>query len=212
MTRTTTPEPVFVGISDHSGWAILMTVTARGELLDRRRIELVDEGLPTMPHHHDGQRIPIDDAVALVERVQRSAERNAGARLEALASEVDGIRGVALRACPPLPDTIAERITSYRAMCVADWIMYRRALASAATARGWSVHWYDAKRVLGDAAAALKVTSIDAVLDTAKRRVGPPWQKDHRMAMAAAIAAGADASGESKRRELSPQERKERQG
>lgn len=194
-TTRATPEPVFVGVSDHSGWAILMTVTARGELLDRRRIELVDDGLPTMPHHHDGQKMPIDDAVALVEQVQRSAERNAVARLEALASQIGGIRGVALRVCPPLPDTIAERITSYRAMCVADWIMYRRALASAAEGRGWSVHWYDAKRVLDEAAVASGLESIEAVLDAAKRRVGPPWQKDHRMAMAAAIAAGA-ASGE----------------
>lgn len=190
MSRRTKAERVVVGASDHSGWAILMTATSGGVLLDRRRVELVDEGLPTMPHHHDGQKLPIEEAVALVERVRLSAERNAETRLDALAAEVDAkIVGIALRVCPPLPETVAERITNYRAMCVADWVMYRQALAKAASERGWVVHWYDAKRVFTDAAGALKRETIDDLLDEAKRSAGPPWQKDHRMAMAAAIAA-----------------------
>jgi hypothetical protein len=57
------------------------------------------------------------------------------------------IRGVALRQCPALPPTIAERIKDYRAQNNADWVMYRKALAGAAEARGWGVHWYDAKKV-----------------------------------------------------------------
>lgn len=188
MSRKRT-EPVVAGASDHAGWVILVTATSDGELLDRRRIELVDEGLPVMPHHHDGQKLPTKDAVALVERVRSSAERNAEARLGALAAEVPAIAGIALRACPPLPETIAERITNYRAMCVADWVMYRRALAKAATERGWAVHWYDAKRVLADAADALHRETIDDLLEHARRALGPPWQKDHEIAMAAAIAA-----------------------
>lgn len=181
----------FVGVADHSGWAVLVTATADGGLIDRRRVELVDAALPTMPHHHEGQKLPIDAAVALVERVRSSAERNAVTRLDALADEVRdaGIAGIALRACPPLPATIAERITNYRAMCVADWVMYRQALAHAATARGWPVHWYDAKRVFADAANALARASIDHVLQEAKRVAGRPWQKDHQQAMAAAIVA-----------------------
>lgn len=190
MSRRTKAESVAVGVSDHSGWAVLMTATSSGVLLDRRRIGLVDEGLPTMPHHHEGQKLPIEEAAGLVERVRRSAERNAEARLEALAAELRvEIVDIALRACPPLPDTVAERITSYRAMCVADWVMYRQALAKAASERGWAVRWYDPKRVLADAASALERETIDDLLEEAKRRLGPPWQKDQRMAMAAAIVA-----------------------
>lgn len=190
MPRSMKPKPVVVGAADHGGWAILMTVTSDGALLDRRRVELVDEGLPTMPHHHEGQKLPLPEAVRLVERVRSSAERNAKARLDALAAEVDAeIVGISLRACPPLPETVAERITNYRAMCVADWVMYRQTLAKAAAERGWSVHWYDAKRVFTEAASALKRETIDDLLDHVKAAVGPPWQKDHKMAMAAAIAA-----------------------
>ncbi len=63
-----------LGVSDHGGWAVLVTADRDGALLDRRRVELVDEGLPKLPHHHDAQGLPADEAVALVERVRVSAE------------------------------------------------------------------------------------------------------------------------------------------
>ena len=70
---------------------------------------------------------------------------------------VPHIFGVALRKCPQLPPTIAERIKDYRAQNVADWVTCRKALASAAEARGWPVHWYDAKSVSGAASQELRV-------------------------------------------------------
>jgi hypothetical protein len=100
---------------------------------------------------------------------------------------VPRILGVALRKCPELPSTIAERITDYRAQNNADWVMYRKALASAAEARGWPVHWYDAKSVLDAARLSLCVESLDAHFHQLRRAVGPPWNNDHKLAMAAAI-------------------------
>jgi len=169
-----------------------MTVQADGTLLDRRRVELVAKDLPAMPHHHEGQMLPLRQAVALVARVQASARECAADSLAVLAAEVGApIAGIALRACQPLPETVEERITNYRAMCVADWVMYRQALAQAAEARGWRVHWYDAKKVQAEAARALGRPSIDDLVKQAGKKLGPPWQQDHRTAMAAAIAAGA---------------------
>ena len=54
-----------IGVSDHGGWAVLVTVAADGTLLDRRRVELVDDNLPGIPHHHEAQLLPIDDGVAI---------------------------------------------------------------------------------------------------------------------------------------------------
>ena len=181
-----------VGVSDHGGWAVLVTVGRDGTLLDRRRVELVDEGLPKIPHHSEGQRLPLDEAVELVERVRLSAERHAVLALDAVMMAVPRIviRGVALRQCRQLPPTIAERIQDYRAQNNADWVMYRKALASAAEARGWPVHWYDAKKVLETASQALGVENLDAHFLQVRRAVGPPWDKDHKLAMAAAIVAG----------------------
>ena len=179
-----------IGVSDHGGWAVLVTVAGDGTLLDRRRVELVDEGLPKIPHHSEGQRLPLDEAVALVERVRVSAERHAKVRLDEVAMTVPGrILGVALRQCQALPPTIAERIRDYRAQNVADWVMYRKALAAASEARGWAVHWYDAKKVLDAASEALHIKDLDAHFLRLRKSIGPPWDADHKVAMAAAVVA-----------------------
>lgn len=179
-----------VGVSDHAGWAVLMTVAPGGALLDRRRVELLDDGLPKLPFHHECQALPLPQAEELIARVRASAASHARDSLDALAREVaKPIVGIALRACPPLPDSVAERISNYRAQCVADSVMYRHALAEAAVTRGWAVHWYDARSVFGEAARALGRETIDDLLAATRTSLGPPWQKDHRMAMAAAIAA-----------------------
>jgi hypothetical protein len=179
-----------IGVSDHGGWAVLVTVAGDGTLLDRRRVDLVDEDLPKIPHHSEGQSLALDEAVELVKRVQVSAERHAELVLGAVAMTLPGrIVGVAIRQCPELPATIAERIQDYRAQNVADWVMYRKALAAAAEVRGWAVHWFDAKKVFDALGKALGIEDIDAYFLQLRRSIGPPWGKDHKIAMAAAIVA-----------------------
>jgi hypothetical protein len=36
--------------------AVLVTVAGDGTLLDRRRVELVDDALPKIPYHNEGRR------------------------------------------------------------------------------------------------------------------------------------------------------------
>jgi hypothetical protein len=134
----------------------------------------------------------LSDAVALVERVREAAARGARESLEALAASVPlQITGIALRACPKLPPTTEERIADARAATMADSVMYREALGNAAAARGWSVHWYDSDHVFQDAAAAIGRDDIDAYLQAMGKSLGPPWQAKHKLAAAAALAAGA---------------------
>jgi hypothetical protein len=175
----------------------------RIELIDRRRIELIDRGLPSHPHHHEGswavgrylntpgaRALSLADAVALVERVRASAAGHARESLEALAAAASmPITSIAIRAYPKLPPTTEERIIDNRAQTFADSAMYREALATAARARGWSVHWYDRERVLQDAAAALGHEDVDAFLHAMGRSIGPPWQAKHKLAAAAALGA-----------------------
>ncbi|MBV8373627.1 MAG: hypothetical protein JOY69_10225 [Candidatus Eremiobacteraeota bacterium] len=178
-----------IGVSDHGGWAVLVTATSDGALLDRRRVELVDDDLPAIPHHHEAQALPIDAGVALVERVRSSAEKHARLALDAVALAVSDIGGIALRTRPQLPPTIAERIKDYRARNVADWIMYREALASAAEARGWNILWYDAKNIAALASQALHIEDFETYFLAMRQAVGAPWNQDHKLAVAAAIVA-----------------------
>ena len=199
--RRTLPAPI-IGAAEHGNSVVLVTVGPDGRLIDRRRIDLTATGTPTHPHHHEGswavgrylntpgaRKLSLADAVALVEGVRGLAALGARAGLEGLAATVCGpIAGIAIRACPALPTTTEERIIDNRAQTVADGVMYREALAAAARARGWSVHWYDPERVHRDAAALLGCRDIDAFLNEMGRTVGPPWQAKHKLAAAAAIA------------------------
>jgi hypothetical protein len=201
--KTRMQRRAVVGVAEHGNSAVLVTLTPGGELLDRRRTDLT-HGLPTHPYHHEGswavgrylnspwaRPMSLADAVALVERVRDAAARGARESLDALAMAVPvPIAMIAVRICPELPPTTEERITDNRAANVADSIMYRKALATAAEERGWSVHWYDRERVFRDAAAALGGKDIDAFLQGMGRSIGPPWQAKHKLAAAAALAAG----------------------
>lgn len=198
-----TRRTAMVGVAASGRSAVLVTVASNGELLDRRRIDLTGHELPSHPHHHEGswavgryletpgaRRLSLAAAVRLVEQVAAAAARGAGDGLDALATAVTvPIAGIAIRRCPALPPTIAERIADNRAQTVADSVMYRTALADAAAARGWSVHWYDRERVFDDATAARSVTDIQDVLREMGGRVGPPWRAPHKLAAAAALAA-----------------------
>jgi hypothetical protein len=180
-----------------------VTIASDGELVERRRIDLTDSELPTHPHHHEGswavgryknspwaRDISLADAIELVDRVRDSAADGARAGLAALAAAVPvPITCIAIRICPELPPTTEERIADNHAQTVADTVMYREALATAAEARGWTVFWYDRECVFRDAATALGCEDIDALLLEMGRSVGPPWQARHKLAAAAALAA-----------------------
>ncbi len=179
-----------LGIAHHLGWAVAVTASADHRVVDRRRIELVEPGVPAAPIHHDGK--PLDDtaAAALVATVRASAARAASASLDRLAAALpDPIVSMSLRSWPPdFPDDIAvQRRVPYEAR--ADSVMYRQVLADLADARGWAVHLYDARDVEERATRVLGARAGE-VLHGPRAALGPPWTKDHRTALAATVMAG----------------------
>ncbi len=185
-----------IGIADHLGWAVAVTASAVHEVVDRRRIELIEPGLPPAPVHHVGgpyqlhrQGEPLDDTAlaALVAEVRTSASRATAAAFDELTVAVPGpIESVSLRDWPPeFPDDIAvQRTVPYESR--ADPIMYRQVLASLAHDRGWTVNFYDARDVETQAARILGDRAHE-VLHGPRATWGPPWSKDHRQALAATI-------------------------
>ena len=83
------------------------------------------------------------------------------------------------------PDDIATlRRAPYEAR--ADAVMYRRVLAELERARGWDLHLFHAKTVLSEAELVLG-DRADDVLHGPRKTLGPPWTKDHCMALAATV-------------------------
>ena len=186
-----------VGIAHHFGWAVAVTVSADYQVVDRRRIELIEPGLPAAPIHHVGgphllhrPAQPLDDqALAeLVAEVRQSAGRATARGLDELAAALpDPIDSISLRTWPAdFPEDIAiKRRVPYESR--ADSVMYCQVLAAVARDRGWAIHPYHAKQVEDDAIRNLGEQASE-VLDRAKSKMGPPWTKDHRMALAATMA------------------------
>jgi hypothetical protein len=179
-----------LGIADHLGWAIAVTATADHEVVDRRRIELIESGMSPAPIHYARGRLDVAATAALVARVRASVVRAASAALDEIATGLPApVVSISLRAWPlDFPEDISvQRRAPYEAR--ADAIMYRQVLSELAHARGWEVHFYDAKAVMGQAVSML-AERADEVLHGPRATMGPPWAKDHRVALAATIVAG----------------------
>jgi hypothetical protein len=185
-----------LGIAHHLGWAVAVTASADHKVVDRRRIELIESSMPTAPIHHEGgphllhrSAEPVDDKAlaVLVKDVRASVVRAASAALDELATALpEPIVSMSLRAWPAdFPEDIAvQRRVPYESR--ADSVMYCQVLAELARGRGWVVHTYNAKNV-EDAAIRILGQRSNEVLRDPGARLGPPWSKDHRMALAATI-------------------------
>lgn len=185
-----------VGIAHHLGWALAVTASADHRVVDRRRIELVDPSLPNAPIHHRGgahalhdSGDPLDDAelLALAAQVRASAVAAAKVALQGIsATSPEPIRSLSLAAWPDdFPVDIATlRRVPYESR--ADSVMYRQVLADVARDRGWAVLQFDPKRVEAQAAEVLGDRAHE-VLHGPRTTLGPPWTKEHRMALAATV-------------------------
>ena len=188
-----------IGIAHHLGWAVSVTASADHRVIDRRRIELIGPGLPPAPIHHEGGAFPLhrtgeelDDAAlaALVADVRASARRATSDALDELAAAVaEPIVSASLRAWPnAFPRDIAQqRRIPYESR--ADSVMYLEILAELARERNWAVLLFDAKNVEAEAVRLLGDRAHE-VLHGPRGALGPPWGKDHRMALASTIVAG----------------------
>jgi hypothetical protein len=179
-----------VGIADHLGWAIAVTASADHQVVDRRRIALIEPGVTPAPIHYKSRRLDVPATAALVDEVRASVLRAASAAFDEIATAAPApVLSISLRAWPlDFPDDIAlQRRAPYEAR--ADAIMYRQQLAELAYERDWEVHVYNAKAVL-DQAAIMLGGRADEVLQGPRATFGPPWTKDHRVALAATILAG----------------------
>jgi hypothetical protein len=168
-------DGVAVGFRCHSGWAVLVVVSGSPGspvLLDRRRVELVDQALPRQPYHaiaEDGWPKGVVDEVA-------SAARNAVVDALRSAARADGVGLVATeRQIPPGLDQI---LRSHALLHAAEGELFEHAVIEAASDAGLPVYVVEPNSI-----------KVSAVVDALGRSVGPPWQKDHKWATTAALAA-----------------------
>jgi hypothetical protein len=194
---------VALGLRPHSGWAAAVAVggdAAEPAPLDRRRLALADVPPPVQPYH-EAADLPPADAASLVEEATVTAFARAAAELAAVVGSLRdaghrvvgaGIVAAAgsVREDLPLERTLAAHSTLH----AAEGELYRDALADAAADLGLPVTLVGPRETaslgrrlfgLGDAALSARLTQLG-------RPFGPPWTRDHKDALVAALAVLAD--------------------
>ena len=192
------PVPCVVSVAEHTGWAHLVCVAAHGNVpavIERRRVALIDHGLPTMPYEHDTTAMREDEANAVIARVRRSIAARTSEALRRLVIELAPAHtavALAIRKPPfdALPATVAAVRTSHRLLCAADGMLYQLAICRAARQLELEVHRCRRGEETARAAQQLGVTpaEIEEFVSRTGRPAGPPWTQDHRRAYAAGIA------------------------
>jgi len=190
--------PCVVSVAEHTGWAHLVCVAALGRtpaVIARRRVTLIDSGLPRQPYEHDSTAMREDDADALIAQVRRSIAARTSDALTRVVTEMSPAYAVgALAIRKPqfaeLPKTIAAVWKSYRLQCAADGLLYHLAICRAARQLGLDVHMCRRGAETSRAAEQLGVTlrEVEEFLSRTGRPAGPPWTQEHRRAYAAGIA------------------------
>ena len=183
-----------IGAADHYAHAELVTLALAGDspiLLDRRRVELIDKGLPSAPYHHEALSLDINTAIDLVDRVRRSVAKHASAAISTLLATYRA-QVLILPSSPydSLPDSLEEILSSRRLTLAADGMLYREALAEAAAELGMEVRRYPRKTdptVLAAEAMGVDAAEVNSLIAQFGREAGTPWRKDHKMAAAAAL-------------------------
>jgi hypothetical protein len=173
-------------------------VAARGNVpavIARRRVVLIDQGLPTLPYEHDTTAMREDEANAVIARVRRSiAARTSDALRRVVTELAPAHRAVALAIREPpfedLPETVTPVRTSYRLLCAADGMLYQLAICRAARQLKLDVQMCRRGEEMIRAAQRLGVTEADVeeFVSRTGRPAGPPWTQEHRRAYAAGIA------------------------
>jgi hypothetical protein len=189
--------PCVVSVAEHTGWAHLVCVTARGDVpavIVRRRVALIDKGLPTMPYEHDTAAMREEEANAVIARVRRSIAARTSDALRRIVSELAPAHAaVALTIRQPpfedLPATVAAIRASYRLLCAADGMLYQRAICYAARQLELDIHMYRRGKELAQAAQQLgeAPAAIEEFVSRTGRPAGPPWTQEHRQAYVSGI-------------------------
>jgi hypothetical protein len=191
--------PCVVSVAEHAGWAHLVCVATSGlapAVIERRRVTLIDSGLPRQPYEHESVGMTESEANALIARVRRSIAARTALALRRVVTELSPDYAVAALAIrkppfPELPRTVSAVWQSYRLQCAADGMLYQLAICRAARELELTVHLCPRGEEMSRAAEQLGVTpdEIETFVGRTGRPSGPPWTNEHRRAYAAGIAA-----------------------
>jgi hypothetical protein len=189
-----------LGWRSHSGWAALVAVGGSPQspiVLYREKVELLGEPLPRQPYHAAAENgLSLDEAAELIARVERAATLAARAATESVVAalkraERRTVGAGLVAASRRIPAGLTGILASHALLHAAEGQLYENALAQGSAGAGLPLITLAPKTIFDDAARELAMNAGDlgTALAATGKLAGPPWQKDHREAAAAALVA-----------------------
>ncbi|MEN3273314.1 MAG: hypothetical protein V7636_2075 [Actinomycetota bacterium] len=179
------------------GWRIHSTsavvVAVRGpasspEIVHREEVVLVDDPSRQEPYHA-AVGMPLDEARVFITSMEETVASAAASVLSGLCSSLGSVTAVGVvggnRRLPELP----RILESHARLHAADRDLYEQAVIEGATRAGLSVTSVPATGRLFDQASQMLGVDIEQVLSSLRASIGPPWQREHKEATAAALVA-----------------------
>ena len=192
---------VAFGLKAHSGWAAFVVLGMRGgdlELVDRRRMELVeeDDALWAKQPYHAAKGLSQGEARETVQRGLEAARRIAIREVRAAvkrARDADHeVAACAVLMTRPMPDWKVDDILAVHfRMHKAEGVLFREALAGAVSECSVRLVAIPEK-LLNEHAERALATPLNTLLErvaTLGKSAGPPWGKDQKDAALAAMIA-----------------------
>jgi hypothetical protein len=184
-----------IGFSVHTGWAASVSISGplrAPRVVDRRRIRLADSDDTVRAEiYHRAARLSAAAAEKFVRESRAAAARRARAAIRTFRkSQPLVVAGIPLSA-GKLPSDLAAILRSHPFIHTAEGVFYREALAAAAEACGLEVVRIPRRELSDRFAAALGTDDAGAreLLKELGGAVGPPWQRDQKDAVMAALVA-----------------------
>jgi hypothetical protein len=189
---------VAYGLKAHSGWAALVVLgKSDGELIvvDRRRVDLVDEEWARQPYHA-AEELEAGEARKLVKRgidaAHRISTQEMRAALKLERSRKNEVAACAVLVGNPMPEWSVEQILAVHfRMHQAEGVLFRDALIKAAQKCSLNVVELPEKTMLAHAEKTLRTSAANLSKSIAAigKQAGPPWGKDQKDAALAAMVA-----------------------
>ncbi len=189
---------VVLGMKAHSGWAALVVLGRQKDdlvVVDRRRIELVEDQWARQPYHA-AEGLKSEVARDLVKRgidaAHKIAVREIRAALKRETDRKNEVKACAVLVGSPMPAWSADEILAVHfRMHKAEGVLFRDALVQAAKECKVKAIEIPEKELLNHAEHELKTPAnkLAAQISGLGKAAGPPWGKDQKEAALAALIA-----------------------
>jgi len=182
---------VAFGMKAHSGWAVLVVLGKQDDefvVVDRRRIELVENEWAKQPYHA-AEGLKSEVARDLVQRgidaAHKFAVREMRAALKREADRKNEVKACAVLVGSPMPNwSVDEILAVHFRMHKAEGVLFRDALVHAAQECKIKAFEIPEKELPNPS-----TSKLASQLSALGKAAGPPWGKDQKEAALAAMLA-----------------------